>query len=79
MAGGREPADDRESEDSPESVSHLSVVLIDALHQASMRALAYAASLQQPVLALHVSAGDEDAERFREGWLLWGTTFRCGS
>ncbi|NDZ78125.1 APC family permease [Streptomyces sp. SID10853] len=64
--------EDRESEDSPESISHLSVVLIDALHQASMRALAYAASLQQPVLALHVSPGDEDAERFREAWLLWG-------
>ncbi len=61
-----------ESEDSPEEISHLSVVLIDALHQASMRALAYAASLQQPVLALHVSASDEDAERFREAWHLWG-------
>ncbi|MFE2379559.1 APC family permease [Streptomyces sp. NPDC059398] len=65
-------SEDRESEDSPESISHLSVVLIDALHQASMRALAYAASLQQPVLALHVSPGEEDAERFREAWLLWG-------
>lgn len=75
--GTAEPAagaaqEDRESEDSPESISHLSVVLLDSLHQASMRALAYAASLQQPVLALHVSAGDEDAERFREAWLLWG-------
>ncbi|MFJ4923770.1 APC family permease [Streptomyces sp. NPDC088725] len=65
-------AADRESEDSPEEVTHLSVVAIDALHQASMRALAYAASLHQPVLAVHVSASEQDAERFRESWLLWG-------
>ncbi|MGW6740622.1 APC family permease [Streptomyces sp. NPDC055025] len=63
---------DEEREDTPEEIRHLSVVLVDALHQASMRAMAYAASLQQPVLALHVSPSDEDAERFREGWLLWG-------
>ncbi|WP_408055421.1 APC family permease [Streptomyces paludis] len=64
--------DDSEEEDTPEEIRHLSVVPIDALHQASVRALAYAASLQQPVLALHVSPSDEDAERFREAWLLWG-------
>ncbi|MFJ1646719.1 APC family permease [Streptomyces sp. NPDC088258] len=63
---------DSEAEDTPEEIRHLSVVPVDALHQASMRALAYAASLQQPVLALHVSPSDEDAERFREAWLLWG-------
>ncbi|MFE1959409.1 APC family permease [Streptomyces sp. NPDC059479] len=61
-----------EREETPEEIRHLSVVLVDALHQASMRAMAYAASLQQPVLALHVSPSDEDAERFRESWLLWG-------
>ncbi|MFF3749468.1 APC family permease [Streptomyces sp. NPDC002018] len=61
-----------EREETPDEILHLSVVLVDALHQASMRALAYAASLQQPVLALHVSPSDEDAERFREGWLMWG-------
>ncbi|MFJ1749366.1 APC family permease [Streptomyces sp. NPDC088116] len=63
---------DSESEDTPEEIRHLSLVPIDALHQASMRALAYAASLQQPVLVLHVSPSDEDAERFRESWHLWG-------
>ncbi len=37
-----------------------------------MRALAYAASLQQPVLAIHVSPTDEEAERFRTYWRVWG-------
>ncbi|MFE4371671.1 APC family permease [Streptomyces sp. NPDC056835] len=64
--------EDSEAEDSPEEIRHLSVVPVDALHQASMRALAYAASLQQPVLVLHVSPSDEDAERFAEAWTLWG-------
>ncbi|MDX3854315.1 APC family permease [Streptomyces sp. AK02-01A] len=63
---------DAEAENTPEEIRHLSVVAVDVLHQASMRALAYAASLQQPVLALHVSPSEEDAERFRESWLLWG-------
>nr|WTA00799.1 hypothetical protein OH820_33200 [Streptomyces sp. NBC_00857] len=63
---------DAESEDTPEEIRHLSLVPIDALHQASMRALAYAASLQQPVLVLHVSPSEEDAERFRESRHLWG-------
>ncbi|MFE3600923.1 APC family permease [Streptomyces sp. NPDC059142] len=70
-AGETESAD-AEPEESPEEVRHLSVVALDSLHRASMRALAYAASLQQPVLALHVSPSDEDAERFRADWLLWG-------
>ncbi|MFJ9029659.1 APC family permease [Streptomyces sp. NPDC102274] len=61
-----------ETEETPEEIRHLSVVPVDALHQASMRALAYAASLQQPLLVLHVSPSDEDAERFREAWMLWG-------
>ncbi|MFJ2671402.1 APC family permease [Streptomyces sp. NPDC087525] len=61
-----------ETEETPEEIRHLSVVPVDALHQASMRALAYAASLQQPLLVLHVSPSDEDAERFREAWRLWG-------
>ena len=37
-----------------------------------MRALAYAASLQQPVLAVHVSPTDEEGERFRGYWSTWG-------
>ncbi|MGW2054156.1 APC family permease [Streptomyces sp. NPDC001840] len=67
-----EAPEEEEREETPEQIRHLSVVLVDELHQASMRALAYAASLQQPVLALHVSPSDEDARRFRESWQLWG-------
>jgi hypothetical protein len=37
-----------------------------------MRALAYAVSLRQPVLALHVSPTDEKAARFNECWTAWG-------
>ncbi|MFC9428827.1 APC family permease [Streptomyces sp. NPDC056987] len=71
-AGSVDVTEDAEPEESPEEILHLSVVPLDSLHRASMRTLAYAASLQQPVLALHVSPSDEDAEQFRQAWLLWG-------
>lgn len=45
---------------------------IAALDLAGMRALAYAASLRQPVLALHISPSADEAERFRAYWNLWG-------
>jgi hypothetical protein len=38
----------------------------------SVRALAYAASLGQPVLALHVSPTEEESERFCQYWAAWG-------
>ena len=37
-----------------------------------MRALAYAASLHRPVLALHLSPTGEEAERFGDYWRQWG-------
>jgi hypothetical protein len=37
-----------------------------------MRALASAASLHQPVLALRISPAEEEAARFREYWTTWG-------
>lgn len=61
-----------EQEETPEEIRHLSVVPIAALDLAGMRALAYAASLQQPVLAVHVSPGEDDAVRFRDAWTQWG-------
>ena len=61
-----------ESEETPEEIHHLIVVPVASLDLASMRALAYAASLQQPVLALHVSPTDEESERFRDYWQVWG-------
>jgi amino acid transporter len=61
-----------ERQDAPTEVSHLVVVPIAALDLAALRALAYAASLSVPLLALHVSPSDEEAERFRGYWKAWG-------
>ncbi len=76
---GREAAGEQESrtgadesEESPEELHHLIIVPLASLDLASMRALAYAASLQQPVLAVHVSPSDEEGERFRSYWSTWG-------
>ena len=62
----------QESEETPEEVRHLILVPVASLDLPSIRALAYAASLEQPVLAVHVSPTDEEAERFREYWRTWG-------
>jgi hypothetical protein len=37
-----------------------------------LRALAYAASLHVPLLAVHVSPSPEEAARFRGYWKAWG-------
>ena len=50
----------------------LVIVPIAVLDLAALRSLTYAASLSQPVLALHVSPSDEEAERFRRYWQAWG-------
>ncbi|MGW1286374.1 APC family permease [Streptomyces sp. NPDC001118] len=72
-------AEEGESEESPEEVSHLVIVPIARLDLAGMRALAYAASLGQPVLALHLSPTENEAERFRGYWATWATTSRLRS
>lgn len=43
-----------------------------------MRTLACAASLQQPVLAVHISLTEEEARRFRDYWTLWGDHLPLG-
>jgi amino acid transporter len=65
-------AQEVESEESPDEIHHLILVPVASLDLPSMRALAYAASLQQPVLALHVSPTDAEAERFSGYWRTWG-------
>ncbi|GGZ38278.1 amino acid permease [Streptomyces inusitatus] len=74
VAGGRTAtaAGNGEDEELPEEIQHLSVVALATLDLAAMRTLAYAASLQQPVLALHISLTEEEARRFRDYWTLWG-------
>jgi amino acid transporter len=61
-----------EVEETPEQIHHLIIVAVAALDLPGMRALAYAASLHQPVLALHVSPAEDEAERFRSYWDTWG-------
>jgi hypothetical protein len=67
--GGLEPV---EQEESPDEVHHLAVVPIAHLDLASLRALAYAVSLGQAVLAVHLSPTVDKAKRFRGYWAAWG-------
>jgi len=61
-----------EEDESPDQLEHLVVVPIVRLDLSSLRALAYATSLGQPLLAVHISPGDEEAERFKGYWAAWG-------
>jgi amino acid transporter len=70
--GDARPEADEESEETPVEVRHLIVVPVAVLDLPGMRALAYAASLRQPVIALHVSPSEAEADRFRGYWQAWG-------
>ena len=61
-----------EDDESPDQFQHLAVVPIVRLDLSSLRALAYAASLGQPVLAVHISPGADEAARFKNYWAEWG-------
>jgi len=61
-----------ERQERPDHVRHLMLVPVERLDLANLRALAYATSLDQPLLAVHISVDDEDAERFRTEWQTWG-------
>ena len=61
-----------ETEDCPDEVRHLAVVPIATLDRAALRALAYAASMEIPTLALHVSPSKDEAKRFERYWRAWG-------
>jgi amino acid transporter len=65
-----------EWQESPEQVKHLIVVPIAGLHRASLRALAYAASLEKPMLAVHLSPDDAEAARFERQWEAFGVPLR---
>lgn len=62
----------REEQESPDEIRVLVVVPVARLDRAALRALAYATSLRHPVLAVHISPGQEEAERFRGHWNTWG-------
>lgn len=61
-----------EAQDSPADVHSFAVVPVAVLDLAALHALAYAVSLGQPVLALHVSPTEEEAKRFHRSWQAWG-------
>jgi amino acid transporter len=61
-----------EAQDDPSEIHSFAVVPVAVLDLAALHALAYAVSLAQPVLALHVSPTEEEAERFRRAWQEWG-------
>jgi hypothetical protein len=52
--------------------SHLVIVPIAVLDLSALRSLSYAVSLSLPVLAVHVSPSDDEAERFQLYWREWG-------
>jgi hypothetical protein len=52
------------------------LVAVERLDLANLRALAYAASLDQPLLAVHLSPDEEEAERFRHEWATWDVPIR---
>jgi amino acid transporter len=61
-----------EAQDDPSEVQSFAVVPIAVLDLAALHALAYAVSLAQPVLAVHMSPTDEEAKRFQREWQAWG-------
>lgn len=63
---------DPEADESPAELAHLIVVPVQLLDLPTVRTLAYAASLSQPVLVLHLAPNDEEADRFRAQWRAWG-------
>ena len=65
-----------EAEELPQQVRHLVVVPVARLNLASLRALAYAASLRQPIFAVHLSPEEAEAQRFRQQWQVWGDHVR---
>ena len=67
-AGAASRAGPAEGEELPQEVRHLVIVPVARLNRASLRALAYAASLGQPTLAVHIAPEDAEADRFREQW-----------
>jgi hypothetical protein len=68
----RAAREEEERQESPEEMEHLAVAPVARIDLASLRALAYAASLGMPVLGVHISPDEAEAERFREQWRTWG-------
>lgn len=61
-----------EAVEAPDEVQNVTVIPVSGLDRPALRALAYAVSLGQPTLALHVSSDEDEAERIRRRWRAWG-------
>jgi hypothetical protein len=70
--GDRGTAAAEERQESPVEVAHLILVPIARLDLAALRALAHAASLGQPVLAVHISPDEDEVDRFYQQWRTSG-------
>jgi hypothetical protein len=66
-----------EREESPDEIRHLIAVAVARFDLASLRALAYAASFDRPVLLIHISPDEDEARRFRHYWEVWGKHLRA--
>jgi amino acid transporter len=66
------PTAGEEGQESPDEIRVLAIVPVARLDRAALRALAYATSLCHPVLAVHISPDEREAERFRGEWNTWG-------
>jgi amino acid transporter len=71
-AAPSEDSEQAEREESPTEIHHLTIVPLAGLDLPGMRALAYAVSLRQPVLVVHISPSEDEAKRFRDYWHAWG-------
>ena len=60
----------------PQEIRHLVVVPVARFNLASLRALAYVASLGPPALAVHIAPEEQEGDRFREQWQAWGDHLR---
>ncbi|MCL4544732.1 MAG: amino acid permease, partial [Chloroflexi bacterium] len=56
----------------PEDIHNIVICPISDLRQPALRALAYARSLSSHVIAVHVSQDEEDRDRMRAKWRVWG-------
>ena len=55
-----------EGAEQPGQINALTIVPVEVMDRASLQALAYAAALSQPPVALHISPTAEEADRFPE-------------
>ncbi|MBV9232012.1 MAG: APC family permease [Chloroflexi bacterium] len=55
----------------PADVQHLFIVPVAAMDRVSIQSLAYARSISQHVIAVHVAVDEDDARRIRTMWARW--------